>query len=736
MYILLCYPLLDLRFLLDAQGAPPRPDWLTGSRTTVGSLGRVIATAGDGSEGEIRANSAILFPSEYKRMPKARGRRRWLEAPAVNNDVRVSARRLVADTDGHVRIEIILQITRETPINLEQVLDRLLVSNVEVVRSARTDAELVSAGFQLAQVYLRQSAKTAAPSESRLLDTLLREGEGSPFVIVLGPGQADTLPAGVKLEPPNKDYPAVVCSLMELAGHTLGVWQIWGAGRLVDWHRRARSLCRIICYLSEVTLLADIQRNPAVLAPYALDPAATDHFFRVRGGQLRQKWYDNWPVQSVYALAAQHLKVSIDERTSFRESLADLRRDVRGDLSNSLERIGHSTTGVQLASPGKPAHAGASLLKSDDLAQLAGALSQQARQPPGVEDYFRRLVEQSDLPQGLKREQQGALTGDADKDARRLIAWALSHGANPNDSRYSVLGSILAPELARSGIEPASAMLAAMIAYNLCGDELLERLRSRFQIPAYADEGAAGPDFGPDFVWHGGEDLVLETLLPKRSDDFYDMGFWYRAVLNARSVCLVTVGAYGSSGTGVLIASDLVLTNHHVLAPPGQKAATLDDTARSVTLAFGTFTDPVNSPRTFGLDAKQPVVAFSPTAELDFALLRVASDLAKETEIQSATIGDALPKNRSSMSILQHPSGGGMKLSVSENAVVYADEKSGIIQYAAHTASGSSGAPCFDDQWRLVALHHAERARRFGTVREGILLQSICRKISPILAAK
>lgn len=50
---------------------------------------------------------------------------------------------------------------------------------------------------------------------------------------------------------------------------------------------------------------------------------------------------------------------------------------------------------------------------------------------------------------------------------------------------------------------------------------------------------------------------------------------------------------------------------------------------------------------------------------------------------------------------------------------------SGLVQYINKAAGGSSGSPCFNENGELVALHHAQRSKSFGTIREGILFSSI-----------
>jgi len=72
-----------------------------------------------------------------------------------------------------------------------------------------------------------------------------------------------------------------------------------------------------------------------------------------------------------------------------------------------------------------------------------------------------------------------------------------------------------------------------------------------------------------------------------------------------------------------------------------------------------------------------------------------------------------------------------MKLSISCDGItgVYADR--GLVQYVNKTSGGSSGSPCFNENWHLVALHHAQRAKSFGSIREGILFSSIYPEIKP-----
>ncbi|MDI1430169.1 trypsin-like serine peptidase [Polyangium sorediatum] len=57
------------------------------------------------------------------------------------------------------------------------------------------------------------------------------------------------------------------------------------------------------------------------------------------------------------------------------------------------------------------------------------------------------------------------------------------------------------------------------------------------------------------------------------------------------------------------------------------------------------------------------------------------------------------------VNIIQHPGGDQKQLSFFHNHVVHVGH--GRVQYLTDTLPGSSGAPVFDKDWRLVALHHS-----------------------------
>ena len=727
LFVLLCYPFLDLRFLIepstqgdDAAPSPSfEPGWLHGEFDSVGSLGGVIYSASDGQEPEVRADAALAFGPERQeqRENESYKRRRKRSAPVLDTGFKVVTRRLLADTDGHVRLE--LQFSKgDADRAIEKELEGLLATQVYVVRESRT--ELISAGVPVTRLYLKESAKTADPAARLLTDRLVREGEGSPFIVVVHAGRPDPAAEGTPLDgvPPAGFY-AVSCRLMALAGRTVGVWQLWTDNSPRQWLSQVRALCRIICYLSEVTQLSLLQQDSQALAPRVLATERVDRFFRVRTGLLQRPQLGVWPAPEVHALAARHVNVAIDKNIHSRANLTGfLRRDVAGELAGTIDRIRRDMDD-------KP------MLKIEDRMRIVELLADQSLED---DEYFSRLIRQADLPQPFKQQRQRGWSSNARDDALKLVAWALAKGTNPKDPRYTTLASILLPELPVLGLEDAATVVATVSAYRLVHDAAeLAELQGRYLCPSEVPVTEAGQQLGPDFDWQGPRAEELQGWLRPPPPDFLDVGFLRRAIRRATSVCLVTVGATRETGTGVLIHPEYVLTNRHVVAKVMEGAAATRDAA-SIQLSFGSFSLEEDKAIVVTLDADTPIVASSPEHELDFALLKVSPVLSKATQIQPAEIAPGAPAVRASLTMLQHPYGESMKLAFSKDAVTFVDATTGQLQYVTRAARGSSGAPCFNDEWQLIGIHRSERSLPFGTIREGKLIGPILDRIKPYMA--
>jgi V8-like Glu-specific endopeptidase len=230
-------------------------------------------------------------------------------------------------------------------------------------------------------------------------------------------------------------------------------------------------------------------------------------------------------------------------------------------------------------------------------------------------------------------------------------------------------------------------------------------------------------------------DEELQGFLPKQFSFEADVGMLRRGLELANSVCKITFvdRPAEASGTGVLIAPGLVLTNYHVLSL--KAGVDLNEIARTARFEFGYVSPQFGETgriQTLNAADDEPVIRSSPTHQLDYAVLRlISTENFSIDPVPFDAAAQLTPK--SPLNMLQHPEGEKMKVSLSNNGVVKTNEARGLVLYVNSTKRGSSGSPCFDREWRLVALHHKELATSFGSIREGILFSAIYPEISAVL---
>ncbi len=175
-------------------------------------------------------------------------------------------------------------------------------------------------------------------------------------------------------------------------------------------------------------------------------------------------------------------------------------------------------------------------------------------------------------------------------------------------------------------------------------------------------------------------------------NNLLSIGWVSRALELAACVCRVNTPA--GPGSGFLIATDLLLTNHHVLPDAETAGATVAEF--NYQAAWGGELEPV---RRFTCDA----TFFHNNQELDYAIVRVngaPGDLYGFVNLSKR----AEPTVNDFVSIIQHPQGGPKKIAFTDNKVsaVFND----LVQYSTDTEPGSSGSPVFNQDWEIVGLHH------------------------------
>ncbi len=198
---------------------------------------------------------------------------------------------------------------------------------------------------------------------------------------------------------------------------------------------------------------------------------------------------------------------------------------------------------------------------------------------------------------------------------------------------------------------------------------------------------------------------VLERILGL--NDLISVRFLEQGWLASRAVGRIHISSGLGFGTGFMISPRLMLTNNHVLE-------NRDIAARSF----------IEFDYQFGADGRRmlsqefdlvPEAFFLTDEGLDFTI--VAVQPVNQEELEVATYG-WLPLSGDEnkviagemLNIIQHPGGERKQLALRENRLE--DILEDFFHYRTDTAPGSSGAPVFNDQWEVVALHHAGVPKR------------------------
>jgi endonuclease G, mitochondrial len=199
---------------------------------------------------------------------------------------------------------------------------------------------------------------------------------------------------------------------------------------------------------------------------------------------------------------------------------------------------------------------------------------------------------------------------------------------------------------------------------------------------------------------------TLASLAHERiigSNDMRDINYLEVAVAVARAVCRIRIGA--GAGSGVLVGPRLIMTNNHVLR-------SIDD-AMSAEAQFD-YQENVSGDllpvQAYRLD---PNLFFFTDKTLDFTIVGIAETSAKGQSISHypwlkfiPTIGKV--EKGDPLNIIQHPRGGLKQIALRNNEIIEIPSgKPDFLYYTTDTEPGSSGSPCFNDQWELVGLHHS-----------------------------
>lgn len=279
------------------------------------------------------------------------------------------------------------------------------------------------------------------------------------------------------------------------------------------------------------------------------------------------------------------------------------------------------------------------------------------------------------------------------------------------------------------------------------GNPRIGAVYEKYGLAVSLDIQSAGQTIpgSPQLVTSGGLERTIRPNSP-----LIDLAVWRERQARVEGqVCRVQINGR-AAGTGFLIGPDLVLTNHHVL--DAVLAGTTSPTAVTCQFDYKKFADGTRTDgREVALAAEWLVDASPPTLgeasgdpdrtkpgldELDHAVIRLAEPIGAMPIGIHAGVGAPIrgwvdfpdPSTPCQpdmpLIIVQHPDGGPMKMALDFQSVLSVTDTR--VRYATRTEPGSSGSPCFDLEWRLVALHHyGDPAYRQAEFNQGIPVRLI-----------
>ena len=264
-----------------------------------------------------------------------------------------------------------------------------------------------------------------------------------------------------------------------------------------------------------------------------------------------------------------------------------------------------------------------------------------------------------------------------------------------------------------------------LVAGRSPGRELLPLLRARL-LSEPGGSCALEPDDYTLASLERIEDVQHERVLGH--DQFKTLGWWRDGLDKCRSVAMVQDKYGDGQGTAFVISGRaihdawpdrVVLTNAHVVP----QAVDADD-------AWAGFYGINDQPGAGHVVRLGRILWQSPPDEFDACILELAEPLSDEAA--ALPVRARLPvldgTNPLRAYVIGHPLGQPrIRLSVHDTLLLDLSER--YAHYRSPTMHGSSGSPVFDDQWRVIALHHgyvgAEPRGQRPSANEGIRMDRL-----------
>lgn len=307
------------------------------------------------------------------------------------------------------------------------------------------------------------------------------------------------------------------------------------------------------------------------------------------------------------------------------------------------------------------------------------------------QEDFRQLV---DLVQGVPdfakgRDRRGTVAAALEGSPRAdIILAGLDLDGSPRAAAVEVVKSLADFGQVAYGKEALGVFLSYL--QGIVGDEQGAFIASLFATYPMNDAGAARN--APISRWRGAESAedVREKIIGE--DTLRDVSMLEIALEAARAV--VRVGLPTGAGSGFMIAPDLMMTNHHVIASR--------EAAARAELMFNYQLDRTGKAREPVTVGAVPDGLFHTHEGLDYTVIQLAGP----PDFGAAlTLRPVVLQRDGRVNIVQHPGGHFKKISMQNNFVAYADRQ--VVQYYTSTLPGSSGSPVFNDDFGVVAIHHS-----------------------------
>ena len=259
--------------------------------------------------------------------------------------------------------------------------------------------------------------------------------------------------------------------------------------------------------------------------------------------------------------------------------------------------------------------------------------------------------------------------------------------------------------------------IAQATALELDGLERLDLRRASIEASAID---------GPPMAWMryiGRNDLVGTNWLSIASTRARAVGrLLYRDRATGRTIF----------ATGFMVSSELMMTNHHVVR--ATDAEGFHAVGADAILEFDHELDTAGRLKPTVRFRLDPVAFFFACQALDFALVAVEAR-SVEGDRDIVEFGSLVLNGSEGAvgtgdfaNIVQHVGGEPKSIAVRENQILKADHENHLY-YVSDTATGSSGAPVFNDDWQVIAVHSAGVARQDASGRyvdrDGLPIQPV-----------